>query len=291
MHTEGVLVPPIRRNVAGIALVAASILALAVPAVWVPSIRMFFVSTVEPVLTILAGAEKGHPSPDDPAELKRLVRKLRQENHAVRQKLIESEDAALRYAAELTSFKEYRAVADKVVEPARDVVIPARVVGRSTNWQSLTIVINRGTDDGVRTGCGVASGQSIVGIVTEVGPRAARVALLSERGVKVPARLLKTRQQGLVVGDGSRAMLKYVYASKASPGEMPRPGDEIVTTGLAGLFRSGWVIGTVADVGPEPMKAGEPFLTIEVAPAAGLSQLESVLVIRLPEAKLEEESP
>jgi len=284
-------VPPTRNRIVGIALLAASVICLAVPAAWLPGIRMSVVSLVEPALTIFAGHESRPPMPDDPEELRRQLERLRAEHKTVKQKLIESEDTCYRLAQQLAKIKEFRKIAPQVIDPATDFVVPARVIGRSTNWQSLTVTINRGAADGVRVGAGVTSGQAVVGIVTEVGSGSARVALLPERGVKVPAAItverksedgeaVRERRQGLVVGDGSRVMMKYVRSPESIGGVEVEPGDRILTTGLAGVFRRGWIVGDVANVGDNPQ---EPFLTIEVAPEVNFADLESVLVVRTPE--------
>ena len=278
--------PPPRSRIVGAILIAASVLCLAVPATWLPGMRMSVVSIIEPALTLLAGGPGAGTVPDDPEDLLRELRHLRDENAALRQKLVESEDQCLQLAEQLTTIGEFRQIAPKVIEPQTDRVIPARVIGRSTNWQSLTVTINRGAVHGVGIGCGVTSGRAVVGVVSEVGPRTARVALLPERGVKIPARMLRTRRQGLVVGDGTRVMMKYVHALRTVGGKEVEARDKIITTGLAGMFRAGWVIGEVANVGNDP---GEPFLNIEVAPQENFSDLESVLVIDVPHEGLAEE--
>ena len=287
--------PAARSRIVGLVLIAASVICLAVPASWLPGLRMAALSAIEPVLTRLAGAPGGRPSPDDPRELKALVESLRKEQAKLREKLIESEDRCYQLARQIADIKEFREIAPKVIEPNEDLVIPARVIGRSTNWESLTITVNRGAADGVRAGLGVTSGQSVVGVVTEVGASSARVALLPERGVKIPAAILgareaadgreaiESRRQGLIVGDGARVMMKYVHSIEHVPGGQVRPGDRIITTGLAGMFRSGWLIGVVANVGPA---AEEPFPNIEVSPVLNFSDIELVMIIKVPRRPL-----
>jgi len=287
-------VPPARNRIVGIVLIAASVICLAVPAAWLPGVRMSVVSLVEPILTLLAGGESRPPMPDDPDELRRELARLRDEHKSVKQKLIETEDRCYRLARQLAKIEEFRKIAPKVIDPATDFVVPARIIGRSTNWQSLTVTINRGAADGVRVGAGVTSGQAVVGIVTEAGSGSARVALLSERGVKVPAAIViersldggktvRERRQGLVVGDGSRVMMKYVRSPESIGGAEVLPADRIITSGLTGIFRRGWIVGEVANVGDNPE---EPFLTIEVTPEVNFADLESVLVVRTPEKPL-----
>ncbi len=149
----------------------------------------------------------------------------------------------------------------------------ADVVGLEPNPYLRYVTINVGARQGVAVGMSVVSGGAgLVGRVTEVGPRMARVQLLSDPDSGVAALLQATRGTGLVVGqqDGTLRM-EYVPQE-----EEIAVGDIVLTSGLGGMMPRGLVIGQVTEV---QQKEYETFQTATVRPAVDFSRLELALVI------------
>ena len=118
----------------------------------------------------------------------------------------------------------------------------------------------------------VSGGAGLVGRISEVGPRTAKVRLLTDTESAVAALLQTTRGTGLVIGepDGSLRM-KFIPQE-----EEVSVGDIVLTSGLGGLMPKGLVIGQVTEV---QQKMYETFQTATVRPAVDFARLELALVL------------
>ncbi len=119
----------------------------------------------------------------------------------------------------------------------------------------------------------VVSPDGVVGrVVSNPGPRAAKVQLLVDRSAAAGAIIERTRAAGVVVGNADQGVLRMEYVSDLEDVE---PEDIVVTSGIDGIYPKGFVIGEVEVVhrGPGLYK------TIHVRPKVVFSDLEDVLVI------------
>jgi rod shape-determining protein MreC len=154
-------------------------------------------------------------------------------------------------------------------------VLTARVIGRDATGLARTLTIGRGEADGVTRGAAVLAPEGVVGQVFLVSAHAARVLLVSDHNSGVDALVQRTRARGIVQGtiDGGCA-LKYVKRT-----EDVQVGDELVASGLDGIFPKGLAVGRVTAID----KRGQGlFQSAEVAPRVDFDQLEEVLVTRGP---------
>ena len=103
----------------------------------------------------------------------------------------------------------------------------------------------------------------VVGRVTEVGARTARVLLITDMNSRIPVVLENSHTHAILVGtNGPRPRL--LYWPEGSP---PQEGERVVTSAEANVFPANLPIGTVHHT-----RAGIP----EVVPAAHLNRLEMV---------------
>jgi rod shape-determining protein MreC len=151
----------------------------------------------------------------------------------------------------------------------------ARVVGRDpTNWYR-TIMINKGERNGLRVDMGVISPAGVVGRIIKTTPVASQVLLLTDRNSSVAALIHRTRDEGLIEGtEGGLARMKYLPMLS----EVNR-GDVVLTSGLAGSFPKGLIIGQVSEV---YKKEDGLFQVAQIQPAVDFTKLEEVLVILNP---------
>jgi rod shape-determining protein MreC len=146
-------------------------------------------------------------------------------------------------------------------------------LGGEPNPYLRYVTINVGAQQAAEVGMSVVSGGAgLVGRISEVGPRTAKVRLLTDPDSAVAALLQTTRGTGLLVGqpDGSLQM-KYIPQE-----EEVRVGDIVLTSGLGGLMPKGLVIGQVTAV---QQREYETFQTATVRPAVDFRRLELALVI------------
>jgi rod shape-determining protein MreC len=178
--------------------------------------------------------------------------------------------------------------ADVVSRDACETYPCAEVVGTDPNPYLRYITINVGAQQGVEVGMPVvSSGAALVGRVSQVGPRTAKVQLLTDADSAVASLIQRTRVTGLVTGqpDGS---LKMDYVAQSEELDVG-VGDIVLTSGLGGVMPKGLVIGQVSDVERAPYEMFQPIL---VRPAVDFSRLELVLVItRFEQIPIDEVSP
>lgn len=150
--------------------------------------------------------------------------------------------------------------------------VTARVIGRGQAALSQTILINKGTADGLNAGQPVMAAPGLVGRVVDASWHAAKVLPLIDENSNIDAIVQRSRIQGIIRGAGLRGfVLKYV-----SKIQDVREGDIIVSSGMGGVFPKGMMIGQVNHV---DRKEAGLFLRINVTPAIDFSKLEEVLVI------------
>jgi rod shape-determining protein MreC len=152
----------------------------------------------------------------------------------------------------------------------------ARIVLRDDLPWRKTIVINGGTRDGLVRDMAVVAGAGLVGKIVSVGYAYARVVVMTDPTFKAGGRLQHSRYTGLIEGGGASTLtLNYLPLDAEIV-----PGDQVLTSGLGGIFPSGYLIGIVRDVAPGE---GGFYQFATVAPAVDINRLEYVAVIkRLP---------
>jgi rod shape-determining protein MreC len=191
------------------------------------------------------------------ARLRAEVEALNREVAALREQAAAAQ--RLEQLLELRAQPGYRALA-------------ARVIGRDPSRWFSTVVIDRGSRDGVRRNAPVVTPDGVVGRVIEVTPFASRVLLVVDARSAVGVLVQSTRDAAVVEGQGTDR-LHLLYLSRAAQVEA---GDVLVTSGLGGVFPRGLVVGRLVSVQREE---GALLQEAEVEPAAALGRLEEVLIL------------
>ncbi len=206
---------------------------------------------------------------------------LAAENAALRQSLARAEADLASLRESRIALEQARALVDSVGAQA-GATVTATVILRDPAPGRQSVVLNRGAQDGVRPGQPVmGAGATLVGIVTEVDARRARVRLITDRESAIAAILQSSRTAGSLVGTGERLRLDFVALEA-----QVAPGDVVLTSALGGLLPPGLLVGRVATV---ETRGQELFQSITVAPLANLDRVEQVLIMTgfVPGATLE----
>ena len=150
--------------------------------------------------------------------------------------------------------------------------VAARIVGRSPSVWVKTVVLDKGSNQGVSKGMAVLAPEGVVGQVVAASRNAAQVLLVADMNSAVDAVMSHTRAHGIVSGtrDGS-CTLKYVEQL-----DDIIVGDAVVTSGQDGIFPKNQMIGTVKRVGTQD---GGMFQDVEVKLNVDLAKVEEVLVV------------
>ena len=139
-----------------------------------------------------------------------------------------------------------------------------------------SVLLNVGRSDGIVDGWATMDGLGLVGRISGVGQRTARVILLNDTNSRVPVVVQPSGQRALLVGDNSGAPILDLVES---PDEI-RPGDRVVTSGDGGLLPAGLLVGSAA-LGSDRR--------LRVRLAADYQRLEYLRVLRsVPAERLED---
>src|SRR3954447_2084683 len=143
--------------------------------------------------------------------------------------------------------------------------ITARVVADAGGIYARAVLLSVGPNHSIRKGEIAVDERGLIGRVTEVGARTARVLLLTDLNSRIPVTLETSRAHAILIGtNGPRPRLLYW-----PEGVVPQEGERIVTSAEANAFPANLPIGTV-----HYTSTGAP----EVEPAAMLQKLEIVRI-------------
>jgi rod shape-determining protein MreC len=105
-----------------------------------------------------------------------------------------------------------------------------------------SVLLNVGARDGLRDGWATMDGIGLVGRISGVGERTARVILVTDSTSRIPVTVQPSGQRALLSGDNSPLPpLEFVEDA-----DEVRPGDRVVTSGDGGMFPAGLLVGQVA---------------------------------------------
>ncbi len=197
----------------------------------------------------------------------------------LRQRNLELEAQISRLQSEVIDLQQQLAearVLSALVEFARvhpeNRYVAAAVIGRDPSPFVKYVIINRGSDDGLRRGMPVVTAQGLVGRVAAVTAGAARVQLITDPSSSINVRMQPSGAEGMLVGS-----LTGKLTLEMVPQQSPlQKGDLVLTSGLGGNYPANIIIGQVINVrGRET----DLFKSADVQPTVDFSRLEIVLVI------------
>jgi rod shape-determining protein MreC len=148
----------------------------------------------------------------------------------------------------------------------------ASVIARDVSPFMHYVIIDRGSDDGLRKGMPVITQQGLVGSIAAVTAGAARVQLINDPGSSINVLLQQSDEEAVLNGRITGEIELDMIRQNASI----QPGDLVMTSGLGGNYPANIVIGQVVTIRNE---ASALFQTASVQPAVDFSQLEIVLII------------
>ena len=194
------------------------------------------------------------------------------ENKRLWKELQECREAANRNREALATNTRLRKLLE-FKEAMAQPTVAARIVGKDPSLWFRSVVIDRGSSDGVTKGMPVVSGDGVVGQVFTVSPNFSKVLLAISPSSAIDVLLQKSRVRGILKGAGSlTCSLEYVLKTVDV-----QEGDQVVTAGYGGLFPPGVPVGVVSKVVKQ--RRGM-FLEIEVTPSVDFLTLEDLLVIQ-----------
>lgn len=164
------------------------------------------------------------------AELKAELEKLRL--------VIQSMNQAARDNAEFRSL-----LSVKLPDDGKHIV--ARVIADPGGPYVRSLLIRAGAADGVRRGRAVITAEGLIGRVTEVGERTARVMLISDVNARTAVVIGEAGERAIMTGANAE-LPRLLHVSRVAK---IAKGDKVLTSGHDGVLPAGLPVGEVAEVG------------------------------------------
>ena len=207
---------------------------------------------------------------------------LENEYNALREENEQLVYQAMRADELQTQLAQFEDMYDEIRANANLNPIVCTVTARDEGNYFSTFTINRGAADGISEYMAVTSSGALIGYTEQVFDHSATVRTIIDSEASIAALIKSSRDQGTVRGtlgiDGT-AMCRMYYLPDD---HLPRPGDEVVTSGVSMPFPKGIPIGTVRE-STRGMEANKQYIVVE--PEADFQHIEYVIVLRYqPEA-------
>jgi rod shape-determining protein MreC len=197
----------------------------------------------------------------------------------LRQRNLELEAEVSNLQSEIIDLKQQSAetrVLSALVEFARvhpeNRYLAAAIIGRDPSPFMKYVIINRGSDGGLRSGMPVVTSQGLAGRIAAVTAGAARVELITDPASSVNVRLEPSGAQAVLLGSLTGELSLDLIPQTASV----NVGDLVLTSGLGGNFPGNILIGQITSV---RRRETDLFQQASVQPVVDFSKLEIVLLI------------
>ena len=149
----------------------------------------------------------------------------------------------------------------------------AEVIGVDSGTLRQRLIINKGQHDGVHVNQPVVDGAGVLGQVAHVGAWSSEVILITDPEHALPVQITRTGLRTIAVGSGNADELLLTYLAANSD---VKSGDELVSSGLGGVFPAGYPVGHITGVRRE---ANQLLAQVRAAPQAGIDRAREVMLI------------
>jgi rod shape-determining protein MreC len=203
--------------------------------------------------------------PEDITSLRQKNAELEAENSRLQVQIVELQQQVAE-AQLLSTLVDYER---KHVE---NQYIAASVIARDVSPFMHYVIIDRGSDDGIRRGMPVVTNQGLVGSIASVTAGASRIQLINDPASSINVILQQSGVEAVLNGELTGELVLNMINQNAKV----QAGDLVMTSGLGGNYPANIVIGQVVTVRNE---ASSLFQIASVQPAVDFSQLDIVLII------------
>jgi rod shape-determining protein MreC len=197
------------------------------------------------------------------------------ENERLRSALNKAYELNNRCLETQRSNKRLRALLDFKEKNKAFQLVAAEVIGRDPSYWSKTMMIDKGSIDGLQKGFPVVVHRGIVGQIIETTGHYSKVLLIIDQNSAVDSLLQRTRVRGIIKGDSSKSFY-FEYVLRKGNVDI---GDMVISSGLDGVYPKGLRVGTVSEI----LRSNSGiFQEIKVTPYVDFEKLEEVFVLFKP---------
>ncbi len=227
----------------------------------------FFSAVVLPALEMLdypfdvgRKISKKFSTPD-----KSRMDKLIEENKRLKKKVLELELAGIEN-------RNYRRLL-KAHKKVREDVRLAEIYQIAKDPDTQLIKINLGRKNCVIPGQPLIDADGVIGQVIMARTYTSTVRLITDLSHKMHVQIRATGYQTLAVGDGKSRLVKLPYVSLSAKVKI---NDEVITSGLDGVYPYGYMVGKVTKIEKQEVKGVQE---ITVTPTARINHIREALLV------------
>jgi rod shape-determining protein MreC len=224
-----------------------------------------FISAQTWLSTRFLAIENFLSSPQDLARLRQQNQELEAENARLEAEIIDLQQ-------QLSETRILSALVDFARVHPDNRYVATSVIGRDPSPFVKYVIINRGSDDGLRRGMPVVTSQGLVGRVSAVTAGAGRVELITDPSSSVNVRLEPSGAQAVLQGSVTGELSLDMIPQSASV----QIGDLVLSSGLGGNYPGNILIGQITSV---RQRETDLFQSATVQPVVDFSKLEILLII------------
>ena len=170
---------------------------------------------------------------------------LKAENAELRQQMVDYD----RIKAENDAYKALARIQDTNSEAS---YVSAFVIGRDPLDEFGGFTLDQGSTDGVAVNDAIISDRGyLLGMVVEADPTSCKVMTILHPSFSAAGVVSRTRENGIITGSADYAADGQCVLTNLDRATEARKGDQVITTGLGGVFPPDLLVGTVQDVVPE----------------------------------------
>ena len=191
-------------------------------------------------------------------ELRKQVGQLRLQRAALAEDALEAQ--RLR---NLLAFREHFVASTLVAE----------VIGTSGTDQSRVLILDKGSNDGLKPDMAVITPDGIVGKIRDVFGSTSQLLLISDATSGAGVIMASTRIHAILRGSPQGKL----QINNLMPDSRIKADETVLTSGGDGVFPRGLPVGTIDSIILDPEH--QPYTLITLKPATNLNQLDEVLVV------------
>ena len=197
---------------------------------------------------------------------------LRQDNaklHARNLQLSQQANEAASLAAENTHLRALLQLSQRIGAQTT----PAEIQYDTRDPFTQKVVIGGGSQQGVQNGSPVVSEDGVIGQVTRVFPMQSEVTLVTDKDQAVPVEIVRTGLRSMIYGTAKGDLLDLRFVPISADVQV---GDELVTSGLDGIYPQGLPVAKVLRIDKQ---ADTAFARVICVPLAAVRGAREVLVL------------
>lgn len=249
-------------------LVAVGLIALALGGYLTPLSRII----LNPLVAVQTWIATRYQAIQDIVSAPQDVVRLRQRNSDLEAEVSNLQTQIIQLQEQLSETNVLSALVDFARANPENRYKAAAVIARDPSPFLQYVIINRGSDDGVRRGMPVVTQKGLIGRIAAVTAGAARIQLITDPSSTVNVRLEPSGAQAILQGQ----LTGEIILDMIPQGANVQPGDLVLTSGLGGGYPPNILIGQVSSIRSRDQ---DIFQRASVQTVTAFSQINIVLII------------